>query len=261
MFAEERRSKILDLLEQHGSVETGFLVQELHTSRETIRRDLNELAAKDLLTKTHGGALVKEVERVWHGVPLGLRESKNSDLKKELCAYAARKISEKDIIFIDNSSTALMLAEYIPKNYKLTIVTNSLKFLQETIKYPDAPWTMVCIGGVFTPRTLSTNGYIATSNLGNFLITKAFLSCYGIGDNLVVSDSHLEDMEMKHTVVKMARNTFLLADTSKFGRFGGLSLGLASDYTNVITDHSIDAAMAKSYTDKGCRLEIAPAIL
>ena len=54
----ERRSRIANLIRERGRVTVDALAHELGASFETIRRDLTELAARGLIRKFHGGAIL-----------------------------------------------------------------------------------------------------------------------------------------------------------------------------------------------------------
>ena len=53
MYSQERKAKIIDLLGAQSSVSVSILADMLHTSKETIRRDLKELESEGILTTTH----------------------------------------------------------------------------------------------------------------------------------------------------------------------------------------------------------------
>lgn len=55
-LAEERLSRILDLLARHGTVRTTAITEHLGVSGATARRDLDVLARRGLIRKVHGGA-------------------------------------------------------------------------------------------------------------------------------------------------------------------------------------------------------------
>jgi DeoR/GlpR family transcriptional regulator of sugar metabolism len=57
MLKKERHRFILTELSHRDKVVSTALSKQLQTSEDTIRRDLNELAAAGLLVKVHGGAL------------------------------------------------------------------------------------------------------------------------------------------------------------------------------------------------------------
>ena len=60
MFTEERQKKILDLLQQKGRLHISELTGMFRVSEVTLRSDLCTLARQGYLTRTHGGALLRE---------------------------------------------------------------------------------------------------------------------------------------------------------------------------------------------------------
>lgn len=58
MFLEERRQQILEYLNKNERVKVEFLASLFNVTKETIRTDLNALAAEKLVQRCHGGAMV-----------------------------------------------------------------------------------------------------------------------------------------------------------------------------------------------------------
>ena len=84
MFGEERRSRILDRLSRQGSVSVAALSRSLGCSEATLRRDLEAMARVGLVRRTHGGALLPEMDHTQ-------RELRPRD-KATLCAVEKRAI-------------------------------------------------------------------------------------------------------------------------------------------------------------------------
>ena len=59
MLKEERHQNILAILRRDGKIVASALSDLLQISEDTVRRDLNEMAATGLLQRVHGGALPK----------------------------------------------------------------------------------------------------------------------------------------------------------------------------------------------------------
>ncbi|MDE6566570.1 MAG: DeoR family transcriptional regulator, partial [Lachnospiraceae bacterium] len=57
MLTEERQSLLLEAVNRNHSIGLNELCQILQSSESTVRRDLNFLAEKGLLTKVRGGAM------------------------------------------------------------------------------------------------------------------------------------------------------------------------------------------------------------
>ncbi len=260
-FAEERKAKILSILDEQGSISTNDLIELLDTSRETIRRDLNEMAQKGQLIKTHGGAVAVDTSPAWYGIPISKRESLNLGAKKSICAQAAASIQDKDLIFVDNSSTVLPMIDYIPKDLNITIITNSIKFLIDASQHTDTNWKLISLGGVFSTRSFSTADMLTLDNLSCFRPSKAFVSAYGIDTAFKITDSHIEDIDIKRAAMRSARDVFLLVDHSKLKRNGTLCYGDANKCTEIITDYKANSSFVHELREKGCSVVVAPAIL
>ena len=162
MYNIERKSAILEMLEQNGNVDVNTLAEKLDISRETIRRDLHDLELKGALTRTHGGAVLNKVSDNISGIeyPVAIRGIQKVYEKKAICQKAASFIKNGDTVFVDNSSTLLYLPKFIPSDLTLTIITNSIQFLLEASKYKNMNQTFICLGGVFKQSNLSLYGNI-----------------------------------------------------------------------------------------------------
>ena len=57
MLKEERQRAILNEVELHNRVLLTDLAEKLDVSIDTVRRDVKELDAENMLTKVHGGAV------------------------------------------------------------------------------------------------------------------------------------------------------------------------------------------------------------
>ncbi len=57
---DARRERIVQLVREQARVSVDALAEELGASRETIRRDLTELAERGRVRKIHGGATLAE---------------------------------------------------------------------------------------------------------------------------------------------------------------------------------------------------------
>ena len=68
--AAERRSKILQILDDIGQVNVNTLSEEMKVSEVTIRNDLDKLEKSKLLIRAHGGAFKT------NNIPLTVTEKK-----------------------------------------------------------------------------------------------------------------------------------------------------------------------------------------
>ncbi len=256
---KERRNKILELLVKNGQVKSTELMTILDTSRETVRRDINALAEQGLLTKTYGGAVAPENNTPGF-IPLKAREKSHTVEKQALCQHATKAIKEYDTIFLDNSSTVMHIIKYIPKQYQITIITNSVRLLAEFASLHNSNWYIINLGGALDYGTYSTNRYLTINNLRNFKPNKAFISCTGIDEDFTVNDTRMDDVEIKKYIVENCKETYLLADYSKLPNEGIIKITDTANFHSIITNDNADALFLSQLNSHGCKLQLAPSI-
>lgn len=256
---KERRNKILDLIAKNGHVNSTELMKILNTSRETIRRDLNALSKKGLLIKTYGGA-VSPGKQTSGFIPLKAREKSHLVEKQAICSHAAKAIKEYDTIFLDNSSTVMHIIQYIPKQYHITFITNSVRLLTEFLILHNPNWNVINLGGALDYGTYSTGRYLTINNLRNFKPNKAFISCHGIDEDFTVTDTRMDDVEIKKYVVETCDETYLLADYSKLPSKGVIKISDAAVFHSIITNNNADALFLSHLHSHGCKVQLAPPI-
>lgn len=266
MYSHERKAKIIDVLGAQSSISVNILADMLHTSKETIRRDLKELESEGVLTRTHGGAisnasaghssnLTKHSDStIRNDFPFALRHIRNISEKKLIAQKAAALIENHDTIFMDNSSTTLFLLEYIPRDYQLTIITNSIKVLLEASKYEKSDYTLIALAGFYNRNNYSVYGTRTLQSAGDFFPNKAFISCMGITPNNHLTDISLHEVDTKKALIEKSETTYLLADHTKFEINGPFFLSNFNVIDYIITDkydYSPQmAASIRTITDK-----------
>lgn len=271
MYSIERKSEILNLLEVYGSVNVAELAKLFNTSKETIRRDLRELEQQGALTRTHGGAipLISEApsdpnaESTYNNAPIpneypvSIRGIRHFKEKQQICKTAASFIQPGDTVFVDNSSTLIYLAQYVPAHIPVTFITNSLNFLLESAKLNNPQHLYVCLGGVFKSSNLSVHGNITLKNAQEYYPNKAFLSCTGISPQRMLTDSSIQEIAAKQLMMELSNEVFILADHSKFERNGQIFLSSFQNVTHVITDAATDTEKCYYLTNHNIDIIVA----
>ena len=122
-----QEKKILDLLQakEYASVEE--LATLTGTSPSTIRRALNSLQDKNLITRTHGGAKIHMENNV--SPSFTFRFHQNSFEKKKMALSAIKLIKDGDIVFLDGSTSAYYIAEYLNEFKDIQVITNGIDTL------------------------------------------------------------------------------------------------------------------------------------
>ena len=211
MIKDERYDEILKILDEEKYISAQELAKRLYVSLPTIRRDLSLLHKRGQIVRSHGGAKIIEAGSVV--APLNFRRTVNSNKKRQLCKAAAKMINEKDIIFIDSSTTTLQMAEFIDAKSMVTVVTNGITLAtllaRKGIK-------IFCTGGEIFENSLANFGSFAEEFIQKFNFDKMFFSCHGINDNGMLTDPSLPETQIRKIATGQSKKTIFLCDESKF---------------------------------------------
>lgn len=121
VFPEQRQALIQQILQENGRVVCSDLASRLNVSEHTIRRDLHELSKEGICKKVYGGAVMMLPEAGDYSI----RKTKKPDQKSSIAQKCARLVKSGSCIFIDTGTTNLAMAEALPAELSLTVVTNS----------------------------------------------------------------------------------------------------------------------------------------
>ena len=156
---EQRRNKIIELLQQNGKQQVNALSEYFHVSPLTIRRDLSELEDAGLVKRIHGGvSLHKEPEPL---SPFVNKQSAHNFEKEQIARYAAEYVQEGSTIFMNSGTTILHLLKLLNHRF-LTIVTNNLLAYECC---PQLKGNLIYTGGVYNDTSKACLGDLAVTVL------------------------------------------------------------------------------------------------
>lgn len=252
MLVAERHEKIVELINEKGSIRVSELSTIFKVTEETIRRDLEKLEKDGYVRRTHGGAI--SVKGNPSELPYFEREVINVEEKKEVAEQALLYINPYERIILDASSTAWYMAQALP-DIPLTVLTNSVKVIMELAGKEKI--TVHSTGGMLRSNSLSFVGPLVESSLGNYHVDKAFLSCKGVHPNWGISDSNEFQALVKKKMIEISEKVFLLVDHSKFNSKAFSYIGPLSLIDTIITDKKTTEATLESF--KELSLEVVQA--
>ncbi len=111
MSYQNRKQKILKIVEEQGEADVKELALKVQTSEITIRRDLTLMAADGLIFRTHGGAMKLSLANI--PASFEQKTATNIEQKDYIARLAAQEINDGDIIFMDCGSTVFRLCQFI----------------------------------------------------------------------------------------------------------------------------------------------------
>ncbi len=250
MYAQERQQAILERARATGRVDVTALAEAFDVTPETIRRDLTVLERQRLVRRTHGGAL--PIERTGFEPEVSARETLLVAEKERIAKAALAELPEEGAIILDAGTTTIRLAELIPLERELTVVTNSLPIAM-TLADRRAI-TLHVTGGRVRGRTLAAVDDWATRALSGLFVDVAFLGTNGLSTSRGLTTPDREEAAVKQAMIAAARRTVVLADHTKFDSDAFARFGELADVDLIVTDSGLDAETAADVESAGPRV-------
>lgn len=203
MFAMQRSEKILEILYAEKTVQVSDLVKLFNVSDVTIRKDLKKLQSNGIITKTHGGAVLKN------------SCISTKPRKDQLAKFVCEHIKDGETIFLGSGYACVSFAKQLPNDCEISIITNNI----EAIPYlKDKCKTLILLGGEVITHD---NNFFTTSSeiyeqLKSYNINKAITSCSGVDLNFGISFSTEASKKIIDAILKNSQSWYLMADSSKF---------------------------------------------
>ena len=247
MIPELRKEVILNMLNENGVLYTHEIMKMCDVSEITIRRDLTELEAQGLLIRTHGGAVKSKAMEMLFTYELKINQNRQN--KEMICQVATQYIEEDDVIFIDCGTTLSLIAKFITKFNKLTVITTSLPVISELIKHPNLRLSL--IGGEIDIERQAIYGSIAENNIGLYHANKAFIGADGISLKKGLSSYDEKEGFITRKMMENSDEVLLLCDSSKIEKNSFVNFASIAGIHRLITDNLISREHLKMYRDHG----------
>lgn len=240
MYAEERQQRILEQARKDGRVDVAKLAEYLDVTPETVRRDLTVLERHGLVRRVHGGAI--PVERLGFEPDVTTRSERLVAEKDRIAKAALDEIPSEGAIIIDAGTTTARLAENLPTDRELTVVTNSLQIGTSVSSRRNV--TTYLVGGRVRGRTMATTGEWALRALDDLYVDVAFLGTNGLDVERGLTTPDQGEAAVKRAFVNCARRTVVVADHSKVGQVHFAHVAALADIEKIVTDTGLDEETA-----------------
>ena len=218
MKLSERQKQIFDLICEHKRLSVSVLAKTLYVTEMTVRRDLSEMERKGYIKRYRGGAVLPPED---DGFPVSQRMYVDETEKKELARRGSSFLRDGMTVFIDSSTTSHFLIPHIKKKNGIRIVTNSVNALMiaSNMQIP-----CHLIGGDYSAPEMCCVGPLANELAQRMNVDIAFMSTQGIADDGRITDSFMEVTAVKECILKNARQTVFMFETSKKNKTGSYTL-------------------------------------
>jgi DeoR family transcriptional regulator, aga operon transcriptional repressor len=236
-----RWNALLELLTETGRISVEDAAARLVVSQATIRRDFDQLAQQQMITRTRGGAVVNGVS---YDLPLRYKSAKHASEKQRIGVAAASLIEPAMVVGLTGGTTTTEVARALaarpelagagPDGPSLTVVTNALNIANELLVR--SRMKIVVTGGVIRPQSYELVGPLATGILRELTLDVAFLGVDAFDATLGAASHHEGEAAMNSLLASRAQRIVVIADASKLGQHAFARVCPTEKVATLITD-------------------------
>lgn len=231
MLTGERQSRILELVNRQKSVKLTEICSVLDISESTARRDLKELAERNLLIKVHGGAMAKDDNVFNIEANVEEKSTMNVEEKRTIGKYAASLVKDGDYIFLDAGTTTECMIDFMP-TVDAVFVTNGLA---HALRLAKKGLKVILTGGSVKAATEALVGAECIRSIVRMNYSKCFIGANGVSQTRGITTPDITEASIKEAAINYSDQVYILADHTKFDvitavRFAELGTG------TIITD-------------------------
>lgn len=228
----ERQQMIFNIIKNSGRASVKDLSKKFNISEVTIRFDLNKLAKKGRIARTHGGAIY--IEGTETDTEEESKDRYEEGAKEYIGKAAASFVKNKDVIFIGGSTTVTKMIPHIVTKKDVTIITNSIEVI---CRLADTPHIhILSIGGKVNRETRSMVNYSFDDILQTINVGKVFLGADGFTIEDGLTALFEEEVEIKKKIIEKSKQIFALVDSTKWGTTSLIKLVETNRIDKMITD-------------------------
>lgn len=251
LIPAERQARLREWFDRNVSGSIQELARMFHTSASTLRRDLDALAAEGLIRRTHGGAVSVRNRAAFEPSTEQARITAVEE-KRAIAQEAARRLVNGQSILLDTGSTTAEFARLIAAmDLELTVVTQDLQVA--AILSRNSHIRLIVPGGTCRPRAYTLFGDHGIEFLGGLCCDVAFLTAQAL-DQDCLSDTLPELVRVKRAMMRAARSTVLLIDSSRLFSRALHRIAEIREIDEIITDTGLEAASAEVWHEAGLKV-------
>ncbi|WP_367066476.1 DeoR/GlpR family DNA-binding transcription regulator [Oryzisolibacter sp. LB2S] len=227
-----RQLQLLQVLRQRHSASVEALAEQLGVTLQTVRRDVQRLAEEGLVTRFHGGVRMpgSTVENLAHTQ----RENLNAEGKARIARAVAAQVPQGCSLILNIGTTTEAIARALLQHRGLRVITNNLNVAAILCANPDCE--VIVAGGVVRARDRAIVGEAAVDFMRQFRVDIAVIGISGIESDGTLRDFDLREVKVAQTIIAQAREVWLAADHSKFGRPAMVQLATLAQIDRLFTD-------------------------
>jgi DeoR family transcriptional regulator of aga operon len=246
---KQRLNKIVSAVIEAGSIEVATLAERFAVSEATIRRDLELLEEQRLISRTHGGA---STNAAFNDFPLNYKTAQDIDEKRRIAERALRFVEGARVIGMTGGTTVTEFARLLQDREGLTIVTNALNIATNLLS--STGLRVFVAGGEARNSSQETVGPMAEAFLADYNVDVAFLGVDGVDPTAGCTNYDPIGARVNGVLQHRARQTVVLADSTKISKIALAQVCAMSDVDVLITDNRAPQLVLEQIRELGCEV-------
>ena len=245
MLKQERQELILSEITSKNKVQSTDLSLKLRVSEDTIRRDLKELADQGYLKKVHGGAMANPVAP-------NSEQNESVSYKTERIRIVEKcipLIHRNNVLIIEGHESAVILADYLPSDFPLTVFTNSLPVALRLLQSHHVETFFM--GGKISSRNKSSSGMEVIQNLSEIRADLCFTELSALHMETGMTDSDREYALTKKAILNSASIVVGMSLSTDLGNVQPFRIDMVSKLSKLITELNSENDQLTAFRDKG----------
>ena len=252
-YISARHSKIINTVNERGTVSVQDLCQMFDVSPLTIRRDLAYLESINLISRYHGGACSLNLSPITSfGDTFYNKINQQAEEKKRIGKKAAEFVMDNDIVFMNSGTTVLQFLNALNSKLKLTIVTNNAAVTQHPL---GENISILMLGGEFHSQLCSYSGELTIQNINDIYSSVAILGVNALDFERGIMTSYYQECGVNNAMINHCRGkVIILADHTKIGKLSHFVSSPLSQINIVITDNACPTAYISELESRGIQV-------
>lgn len=247
----QRQAALLAILAEAPATQVKALAARLGVTTETIRRDLGELGARGMVSRTYGGALLRTSAEPG----LAQRAREHVAEREAIARRALPILAEGRSFMIGSGATTTLLARRLALELRnVTVIVHSFAVAAALSGNPTL--RILVAPGSYHGEEGAMHGAQALRFLQDYTVDWAILGASGLAPQ-GPSDALIEAGEVYAAMLRQAGRAMVLADRSKFDRIATARYAQWTEIDHLVSDAAPEGALARALSRGGVEVSVA----
>lgn len=241
MTKNERQQRILEELRLNDKVNYQELSVMLKVSEDTVRRDINELASAEMITRVKGGAQPKAL------LPVTYRERElyaNAE-KRIIAKKASQLFKDGEVVVFDGGTTPFLVLNFLPRDIQLTLITHSYPIANLSFEFPNIE--LIFAGGKASKKSKISTGFDVLKKYHTLHADISVLGIHSLHPEFGVTDPILEEAEVKTYISQMADKLIAVPTSEKLNTVSTVQICETANIDILVTNLKPDDSLLQPY--------------